>query len=207
MTEAILLSEKDEFWAVRGKSINSYANLEQSLVRMFALLSETNLEVASIILFRIASADARNKIIEKLFRRKLKDAYNLFRNSLFDQLRPIDRERNEIVHWNAVCKMGHDGEKTTAEVLLAPAAYASMKPPQFKAIDELRAFSRKCSFYNRLMTMFCGIVIEQHEDVPETDKQAWLDIFSRPIVYPPQENHPLFPKPKELEVHIQAFFV
>jgi hypothetical protein len=123
LAEAIKLSAADEFWAIRAKAIQAYANLEQSLSSLFSLLGGIQPEIGAIIFFKIASSDARNKIIEALWRKKF-GAYNLFRNSFFDQLRPIDQERNAIVHWNAVCRTGHDGTRTTAEVVLTPAGEA-----------------------------------------------------------------------------------
>jgi hypothetical protein len=92
----------DPLWAARGKAIQAYATLEQSLASLLAFLSDTDPVVAATIFFKVSSADSRCKILEKLFRRKFQDRYNLFRNTLFDQLRPTDHERNSIVHWNAV---------------------------------------------------------------------------------------------------------
>ena len=64
------------------------------------------LDVAQIIFVKITSADSRNKILAKLFKKKFGIDFNLFRNSLFDQLRSMDIERNEIVHWNVINAVG-----------------------------------------------------------------------------------------------------
>src|SRR5215207_2628240 len=101
-------------------SIQAYANLEQALCRLFARVSGTTDETAGIIFFRITSFRVRNTIIEKLFRKHFEGEYAEFRNSLIRQLDPIDRERNEIVHWNGVSERVDD----EPEVI-------SMRPPTF----------------------------------------------------------------------------
>jgi hypothetical protein len=82
MTEVIKIAELDEFWSVRGKAIQSYANLEQALLTLFASLSGLKHDAAAIIMFKITSVDARSSILEKLFRRRFGSKFNLFRNSL-----------------------------------------------------------------------------------------------------------------------------
>src|SRR4029077_20692494 len=90
---------EDEFWAIRGKTINGYADVEQSLCQLFAFLGGIEAAIAGIIFFRITSHQ-RNSMLNRLFRKKFGDQYSLFRNSLTEQLKPIDIARNEIVHWN-----------------------------------------------------------------------------------------------------------
>jgi hypothetical protein len=211
MTKVIALAEQDEFWATRGKAIQAYANLEQSLSSLFSCLSGTSARAASTILFRISSSDSRNKILEQLFRQKFQNGFNLFRNSLFDQLRPIDLERNEIVHWNAVCQMGlNEQAEETAEVFLMPPASLTAlgKETPTKKNKAIQVFSIKCGFYSALINMFCVMEgnVTQHP-VPDDVKLPWRDIFSQPIAYPPPLEHPLFQKNEVLENHIQAFLV
>jgi len=86
LEEVSRVLDQDPFWAVRAKAIQSYASLEQSLCGLLAALGNIEPEVAGIIFFKISSADSRNKIIEKLFRRKYQGQYNLFINSLLSQL-------------------------------------------------------------------------------------------------------------------------
>jgi len=207
MTEVIKLAEADEFWAIRGKAIQSYANLEQSLLGLFAYLSGIEREPAAIILFRISSADARNKIIKKLFKRRFADNFNLFRNSFLDQLRPINLERNEVVHWNTACQMGHDGNKETAKLMLIPPAFVPSPDHPKKDVAGLRAFDAKCTFYSRLLNMFMGIECEAAAGIPEEVKLPWHAIFAQPIVYPPPADHPLFPKPENAQSHVESFLM
>jgi len=206
--EAMRNASNDEFWAIRGKAIQAYANIEQSLARIFAMLSGTTQEVAGVIFFRISSTDSRNKILEKLFKKKFNDRFNVFRNSLFEQLRPIDIERNEIVHWNVVNQVGADKEgKTIAKVTLMPPNFwvpDTNTPIKDTAI--LVAFISKCDFYSKLCNMF-NIMVGNVAlvPIPDADKQPWLDIFSQPIVYPPPLDHPLSPKPQEHDNPSQSF--
>ena len=206
---AIDLAEIDEFWAVRGKAIQSYAILEQTFAVLLSVLSGTSAEVAETILFRISSSDARNKILAKLFRKKFGDQFKLFRNSLFDQLRPIDLERNEIVHWNAVCEVSTDGKKTLSVVALAPPALTGPnKVTPTKSTNDIRLFDEKCLFYCGLVNQFClleGNITKK--PITDAAKAPWRNIFSQPIIYPPPSAHPLFRKPGAPQSHIQAFLV
>jgi hypothetical protein len=207
--EVLKIASVDQFWAFRGKAIQAYANLEQGLAHLFSILSGTPMEVAAIIFFKISSADARNKILEKLFKRKFQTQYNLFRNSFFDQLRPIDLERNEIVHWNTVHQTNIEGEKAVVKLLLMPPAtwnYDITSPS--KDTDSLITFIAKCDFYSRLCSMFIVMIGNiTTVPIPEADKKPWLEIFSRPITYPPPTDHPLSPTPQEHDNPSQSFRV
>jgi hypothetical protein len=207
LEEALRLADADKFWSIRGKAIQAYANLEQALSGLFSALAGTNREIGSTIFFRIINSDARRKIIENLWRRKFDVQFNSFRNSLFSELQPIDRERNEIVHWNAACKAGHDGVNTTAQVVLTPAnLIGGQKPPLTKTVDQIQTFMDKAIFFARLINMFtligCGTT-----PMSDSEKKPWLDIFGRKVIYPPPSDHPLSDKPPENQIHIQAFFI
>jgi hypothetical protein len=189
--EAMRIAAEDRFWAMRGHAAQSYAGLEQSLCNLFAILSDTAPEVAGIIFFRIASADARNKIIEKLFRRKFGDNFSLFRNSLLTLLRPINQKRNEIVHWSAVSSIsgGDESGNYSVRVSLRPPGFAyNLENSEEIDTEDLLQFMAKCSFFTRLLSIFSIIARDQ---MPEDDKKSWLDIFRQPIVYPPPVGHPL----------------
>ncbi|MDB5602044.1 MAG: hypothetical protein JWN71_4088 [Xanthobacteraceae bacterium] len=128
LEDAMRLAAADDFWALRGKAIQGYANIEQSLASFFAVLAGTDQKSANIIFFKITNAGARNAIIEKLFQNKLGTRHNLFRNSLVKHLGPIDRERNEIVHWNVVNNVAAnaDGSPSSTLALIPPASWTDM---------------------------------------------------------------------------------
>jgi hypothetical protein len=208
--EASRKSAEDDFWAIRGKAIQAYANLEQSLAQLFAGLSDMKIDVAQIIFFKITSADSRNKILEKLFKKKFGDDLNLFCNSLFDQLRPMDIERNEIVHWNVINQVGLDETgMISLPVLMPPAFWSADSNTRIKHKIDLLVFTARCSFYSRLINMFnltTGL-IPTVVSITDDMKRPWLDIFSQPIVYPPPATHPLFPTGPEPDSPFQSFRV
>jgi hypothetical protein len=195
----------DPLWAARGKAIQAYAILEQSLASFLAFLSDTDLNVAAIVFFKISSTDSRNKILEKLFRLKFQARYNLFRNTLFEQLRPIDRERNGIVHWNTVADVGHDGENATASLHLRPPAALRTVDSESKTTAQINEFSARCGFYARLINMFAMAEGPLQAHLTAVDLSSWREIFSQPITYPPPSDHPLSQTPPEHAVLIQAF--
>src|SRR5258708_2236288 len=127
LEKAGAIADRDAIWDARGKAIQAYATLEQSLCLLFAHLGNLSQDVAPLIFFKITSQDVRNKIIEKLMKLKYGDKYNLFSNSLFAQLRPIDIQRNCIVHWHALQTVGaNDAGETTCVVSLKPPAALRM---------------------------------------------------------------------------------
>lgn len=199
-------ASEDEFWATRGKAIHAYAELEQQLCRLFAHLSGTTHDVARIIFFKITSTKARNSILEKLFKKKFGDRYNLFRNTLIAQLSPIDNKRNEIVHWSFVnhIKLDKFGETISSAELRPPTFMNSDKNSPFNDTEALIAFTHKCNFYSRLCAMFALISWGNIDQMPEEMRNTWLDIFSQSIIYPPPEDHPLSPMMQRLQSQLPS---
>jgi hypothetical protein len=194
LDEAQRQAAGDEFWAIRGKAIQSYAGLEQSLARLFSALAGTTQEMGATIFFRIASADTRRNLIGKLFQIKFREQYNLFRNSLLKQLKPIDNERNEIVHWNVVNTVGADEEgKTKSKLTLNPPATFPSLNSVSKDASQITTFAKKCDFYAAFVGMFPVITIEGFSATPveEIHKRPWLEAYSKPIEYPPPVGHVL----------------
>src|SRR5277367_5034805 len=81
--------EEVEYWVLRAKAIQTYANLEQGLCMVFSYVGDIPNESAGIVFFKISSSQARNAILDKLQRKKFWGKYNIFWNSLLEQLRPI----------------------------------------------------------------------------------------------------------------------
>ncbi|RUP00314.1 hypothetical protein [Hyphomicrobium sp.] len=186
--EVMQQAAADRIWAVRGRSIQSYASLEQSLCALFAYCGDIDPKVAGIIFFRISSTQVRNDILEKLIRRKFGSVYNLFWNSYLKELRPIDIKRNEVVHWNMITLIGDDGVSL------------QLRPPNFAGWDEntpqlldsdLVAFMEKCGVFGRLANMFHLAT----SIMTGAEAQPWLDVFKEPLVYPLPDGHPLNPRP------------
>jgi hypothetical protein len=187
--------EGNRFWGVRGMAIQSYALLEQALGDLFAGLSDTNPIIAGITFFRLTSTRARNTILEKLFKNKFRSEYNLFRNSLFKQLPPIDIERNQIVHWNAINEIARsdDGTSATGTLFLqAPFLWMPDERGPRLSIDDLLTFIEKCIFFAAIVRMFSSIIVHHREfyGFSPDFQDAWRDIFQQPITYPPPADHP-----------------
>ena len=73
-------------WAARGKAIQAYAAVEQSLCSVMGSLLGISLEQAAIMFFKITSAGSRNSIIEKLLKFKFGPRYNLFWNAYLKEI-------------------------------------------------------------------------------------------------------------------------
>jgi hypothetical protein len=190
----------DQLWATRGKAVQAYALLEQALCRVFALASGTSSQAAAIIFFRIASAQARNDILDKLIRLQFGREFHLFWNSVFRQLRPTDIKRNEIVHWSV-----------STEVLLSPEGplppQVTLRPPTFWSTldasapqmtnDDLQEFIKKCDFYSQHINVFAALkgALDSIYHLSADEAQTWLDIFHKPLVYPPLADIPESPMP------------
>ena len=199
LAEVMRKASTDDFWSARGQAVQAYATLEQSMCSIFSELAGVTREIGGVIFFRISSADARNKIVEKLFRKQFGDQFNLFRNSLIADLRPIDQERNEIVHWNVYNDVRIEKGTALFKLKLRPPATwgDEILTAPIKDTDDLVNFCKKCSFYSRLCNMLKLVLLSDIDMMSVAEKQPWLDIFAQPITYPPPEAHPLFPKPQE----------
>jgi hypothetical protein len=206
LDEVHRIRARDDLWAIRGYAIQAYATLEQGLCILFSNLAGIDFDTAAIIFFRITNTSSRNSILEKLFQKRMGDSYSLFRNSLIAQLRPIDIERNAIVHWNTVTDIGDDenGDPKVSTCLTTPYIYTLNANAPRKGTDDLVDFIEKCTFYSRLIDAFCLYGTEEYKkfNVPEMDSvaRAWRDIFQQAIVYPPPKAHPLSLKQPEHDI-------
>ena len=191
----------DRFWATRGKAVQAYARLEQALCRVFALVSDTSAQVAAIIFFKIQSAQARDDVLDKLIRLRFGRKFNLFWNSIFKAIKPITNTRNEIVHWGALprAKISADGLLPPEIVLRPPTFWSSFddSAPQISN-DGLLQFIKQCDFYSKHINIFAdlnGSHIRIYA-ISSGEEQPWLDIFRKPLVYPPLADTP--PEPTAL---------
>lgn len=179
-------------WSIRGHAIQSYANLEQSLCRLFAEVSGTTLDIASIIFFKITSSSARDTILDKLMEKKYGDTHSVFWKSAGKIIATLTQTRNHIVHWN-VANLNKDG--ISGLVLMVPNIFdwvlnRTSEPPI--TIVDILEFNEKCHTVTRLCHMFFCF---HHPHLTTTWtpelRQAWRDIFQQPIEYPIPDNHPL----------------
>ena len=179
-----------ELWVHRGQSIQSYANLEQSLCTLFSTLSGIDTETAPIIFFKIVATRVRTTILENLLKHRHNGTYNTFWNSFRKLLFTLDETRNAIVHWNAVIDVDHREE--SGEIVLMPPNMMNMSADTpAKRNSDMVEFTEQCDFLARLCTMF-SLFLSQPSSIPEDAQKTWRDIFLQSLTYPPQTHHPLF---------------
>jgi hypothetical protein len=66
------------FLVERAKSIDRYAEVEQSLCRLFSNLMGTTADLGGIVFFRIGNARSRNLIIEQLLEKRYARTYEAY---------------------------------------------------------------------------------------------------------------------------------
>jgi hypothetical protein len=187
---ALELAEHDPIWGHRGRAIQSYAILEQTLSNALANFGGMTRENATTIFYKITNTGSRSKILERLLRRKFGTIYNLFWNAYFKELTRIDLRRSEIVHWLSAMNvaLNTDNMMIMGITLIAPDSVKNQPDPQQITSKDLVAFSDKCDAFSRLCNMFIGVV---SNDISGDAAKPWLDIFQRPLIYPLPGDHPL----------------
>lgn len=187
LPEKYLLEDlQGRFWALRGRAIQAYSQLEQALFELFASLTGMPPDMAGIIFFKITNSRARSDIIRKLFRKRHGANFNLFLNSIIDQLQVLDAARNEIVHWNAILVVGENGEPPAFK--LAPPTY--VMDGEFRNEAFIVEFSDKCSYFSSEIGVFVTATTpgRVHGMADET-RQSLLERFSQSLSYPPPQAH------------------
>jgi len=185
----------------RAQAIQVYASLEQSLAHLFANLLRTDAEAAGTVFFRIVNTRSRLVILKKLLRQRHASAYNVFWSSIDKALRSdIDQKRNEIVHWHVVKELNIGDDVPTSTYKLAPPNFwtANNRSPKI-TVEDLMAFTAKCDFISRLMSMFHMHLLGKLPD------PAWPEIFRQPVAYPPPDSHPLSGKTNTPQTPIEPF--
>lgn len=195
MDAAIKIADEDPIWRARARSIQAYVELEQSLSILFATVGNIEIATAGIVFFKITSSDARNKIIDRLLRKKHGNQFNAFWNSFLAKLRPIDLKRNEIVHWTTVIHAALDesGRMLVGVSLVPPNVWGQTPSTSRISARDLLPFIEQCDTFARLTNVFAISLGSEITD-PEA-KASWRDIFLRPLVYPLPPDHPLLQMP------------
>jgi hypothetical protein len=185
--------ENDPIWAARGKAIQGYAQIENALSSLWALLTGMSVEDSALIFYKNASAGSRSATTEKLLHKKFGNQYNLFWNAFFLTLRTIDNRRNEIAHWLSAVNMGIGNDRIVrAGVMLVPPAsffpQAAVGPSV--TTQDMQEFQERCEECARLITM-CQQATKPNPEFPAALLQTWLETFRQPFVYPLPAQHPL----------------
>ena len=177
-------------WATRGLAIQRYADLEQTLCKLFANLTGMKSDIAGIVFFKIVNTRARNGIIDKIIRKIYSGKYSLFWNSYLVQLRNIDTTRNHIVHWNTMHDIHIDAAlEHTHEVKLMPPNFWNVSPDTpVLSLNDIKKFMEACDIFAKLCYAFQFTLNGRMSP----DDNTWLEIFRRPLIYPLPEDHPLY---------------
>lgn len=183
------MSKVEELRKARVAALEAYSELEHSIIRLLGFLASTDLFVAYAIFTRIGSTHARIAIARDLWRLKFKDADNPFINSTFKSIRELDQRRNNIVHWTLGMAVTDDRED---ESFLAPGALHKFVYGDGRlSAHDLTEFSLECWFVSAHITMY--LLHQTHPEAVPDEPSPWLDIFQKPIDYPPlEQSHPLF---------------
>lgn len=176
-----------EMLVARAQAIQAFANLEQALCALFALVGDMSKRTAATIFFRISAFGTRRKIIDDLFRQKFKGRpITAFMASLERGLPAVEQERNEIVHWTVV---NHQRNHSLSVSLHPPVFWSrafDQEKGDSKDANRLRVFKDKCHFWEIACLKFIDAV-NANSGLDQAARAAWFDIFQQPLVYPPQE--------------------
>ena len=179
----------DSFHAARGRAIQAYASLEQSLCSLLAKFGGINESVASVIFFKITSSRARDSILEKLLKKQHGATYSVFWNSVTKRVDRISQDRNQIVHWNAAVVVTDNGLEMQ---LIPPNHWEFRLDSPVLRVDDLADFITECSFLGQLCNKFRMFLGPELAACLNSEQlQTWTDIFQQPLVYPPPSTHPL----------------
>jgi len=176
------------FLIARGAAINVYAIYENSLAVLFSHLMGVQPEIGGIPFFRLNNARARMAILEKLLKKRHGDSYNIFWNSLVkNHVRPIDEQRNRIVHWVAAMQVRFENNHPlfTSINLIPPNYWDRVENSPSETIASIDEFTAKCSFLAELISDFHRTLSDRENVDP-----SLREIFQKPIAYPPPDNHP-----------------
>ncbi len=193
MDDVIRLAESDPFWALRGKAIQGYAELENALSSLMAELSGMPRENASTVFYKITNTGSRTSILERLLNLKHGSRYNPFWNAYFKELRVLDARRSEIAHWIAAANTVLDDNNIlhVGVSLIHPDQTGKGPIPEQRLSKHLVEFQAKCEIFAHLANMFT-FSVNPHESADPANISAWLEIFQQPLVYPLPKDHLLF---------------
>lgn len=179
----------------RAEAIEAYSGMETSLAFLLARLLGTSPDLAGIVLFRITSTRARNKIIEQIIKRKYGSKFNLYWNSVLKFIGQLDQSRNEIVHWQMqlLPNFGRPPKRllTSATARLVPPNIWDRRRGKAKHVEQtLTDFALKCEFAEAAVWFF-SLYATGMKGGSRKMRATWRDIFQQPLAYPPLDTHPI----------------
>jgi hypothetical protein len=184
-------SVKDEFWSIRGRAIDAYAQVEHQLCQLMAVLLNSEVELVSIVFFKNTSADAQTKIIQDLLKAKYGEQYTTFWNSFGKLHGGLAIQRNNIVHWTSVVQATLDNKYSKTVLQKGTTIYKGGPPPEQIDTEKMIDFIKKCTYLGRACFAFTyWLQTGTAPDVP-AGVRTWSETFQQQLTWPSQADHPL----------------
>lgn len=179
---------KAAFFIARAEAIDSYARYEQIIGKLFAHLLGTPLDYAGVVFFKINNAPTRIQIIDRLLKKRYGKSYNAFFDSIDEELRKLDIQRNHIVHGTVLYHS--EGQLVDGKIirrndirLTPPNIFDRTTGTVDITYDDLYKFCDKCDFFRDLLSKFHTLLT-----APDTLPTASHDIFRQEVIYRHQNN-------------------
>jgi hypothetical protein len=177
------MSEGDAFNRARAKALNTYADLERMLGRLFTKLLSTDEAKAYFIFSKIIHYQTRRELLTELMTLTYEDRYKEFFETLMKQQAKVDKTRNKVVHWIVeTSQRGSEPVDPEKDVNLHHPHLHDLPPFTKKQIE---AFTERAEFVRRLVFSFVVYLKSGSKMDPE-----WHEVFHKPVVYPPPKDHP-----------------
>lgn len=173
MDDSLKLVQVTAFDAARVEAIEAYASLEASLAALLTNLLGVSAQKAEIIFYRVINARSRCAILADLLKTKHGAAYTPFWRALEGQIKYLDGQRNQIIHWAGITHHRKPNETNT----LSPRDKTLVNPrrtienimsesDQLTLID-IHNFSRSASKCGHSVMMF-NLALHHLEHAPES---------------------------------------
>lgn len=177
-----------EFHLARATALDAYATLESAMMTLYAHLMGVKNDIAGVTFFRLNNARQRNAILGRLIKKRHKDKYNLFWNSVEKHLNMLDATRNQVVHWTVADHTSANEKGQTRWMSLVPPNFwdRDENTPEMRLAD-VHDFIVKAQFFTRALQALLWTM-----DGKKKIRQSWRDICLQPLAYPPPNTHPLF---------------
>lgn len=186
-------STREEFDLARGRAISQYAHLEVTLCDVFSIGFDTHegtlvhhrrSQHAIFVFYKIMNSRSRNEILRRVVAEKVLLSSELFRKTLFTELRNLDEFRNKLAHWEVNQSVGSDGKNRHFLVPPRRGIEAECYAPS-EIFDWLVRVQFSVYLFNLLRYSATG-------NFPEWASQYSCEqIFQQRVVYPPVSDHPL----------------
>jgi hypothetical protein len=181
--EITLAADEQElvFHALRGRAIQEFAALEQSMLRVLAALTGQQVREAAVVFFNIRNSNTLLNTFDGLMERRFGDRYLEIWKPLVKLIRHLTNERNCIVHYNVFLNISPEKEWT-----LRPADFyhVGKEPPRILRKSDIVSFVGKCNFANSICGFFSmAIAPNAVETWGQAQVDAWLDICRRVATY------------------------